>query len=66
MTAEFPSLAAAAEAVLRTADAAEKTALSRRAAAWWLGAGAEASDAESEGAEVGRADPPDWPARPAS
>jgi uncharacterized ferritin-like protein (DUF455 family) len=54
------SLAGCAEAVLRTAGAREKCALARRAAAAWF-AGREAGAAMP----LGRADPPDAPARPA-
>tara|TARA_R110002012_G_scaffold288583_1_gene481356 strand:- start:1145 stop:1411 length:267 start_codon:yes stop_codon:yes gene_type:complete len=53
-------LAEMAEAVLRTADGREKTALSRKFAAEWLSARAEGARPE-----VGRADPPLHPARPA-
>ncbi|MFG6562089.1 ferritin-like domain-containing protein [Sulfitobacter sp. 1A15299] len=53
-------LAEMAEAVLRTADGREKTALSRKYAAQWFSA-REAG----ERPEVGRADPPLHPARPA-
>ncbi len=53
-------LAEMAEAVLRTADGREKTALSRKYAAQWLSA-REAG----ERSEVGRADPPLHPTRPA-
>ncbi len=53
-------LAEMAEAVLRTADGREKTALSRAYAARWLSA-----RAAGERPEVGRADPPLHPARPA-
>lgn len=53
-------LAEMAEAVLRTADGREKTALSRDYAAQWLSA-----RAAGERPEVGRADPPLHPARPA-
>ncbi len=54
-------LAAMAEAVLRTGDGREKTALSRRFAAEW-------QTARDEGArpEIGRADPPLHPSRPAA
>ncbi|SET59967.1 ferritin-like domain-containing protein [Oceanicella actignis] len=55
-----PTLAACAEAVLREGDARAKAALARRAAAAWL-AGREAGAPMP----VGRADPPDFPARPA-
>ncbi len=48
-----------AEAVLRTADGREKTALSRRLAAEW-----KAARAAGERPEIGRADPPSHPARP--
>ncbi|MEM9140357.1 MAG: ferritin-like domain-containing protein [Pseudomonadota bacterium] len=52
-------LAAAACRVLRTADPWQKAALSRSTAAAWR-------DARAEGAlpEIGRGDPPDFPARP--
>ena len=53
-------LAEMAEAVLRTADGREKTALSRKFAAEWLSARAEGARPA-----VGRADPPLHPARPA-
>ncbi|MFG6498417.1 ferritin-like domain-containing protein [Sulfitobacter sp. 1A13191] len=53
-------LAEMAEAVLRTADGREKTALSRKYAAQWLSV-----RAAGERPEVGRADPPLHPARPA-
>jgi uncharacterized ferritin-like protein (DUF455 family) len=53
-------LAECAEAVLRTADAREKTALSRRFAADW-----QAARTRGEAPPVGRADPPLHPARPA-
>ncbi len=58
MTEMIP-LAQMAHAVLTTADAREKTALSRRYAALW-------QDARATGAkpEIGRASPPDRPARP--
>lgn len=52
-------LAQMAEAVLRTADGREKTALSRRLAAQW-----QAARLAGETPEVGRADPPMHPARP--
>lgn len=52
-------LAQMAEAVLRTADGREKTALSRRYAAEWR----QARQA-GERPEIGSADPPDTPARP--
>jgi uncharacterized ferritin-like protein (DUF455 family) len=58
MTPMIP-LAAAADAVLRTQDAREKTALSRRYAAQW-----QAARAEGARPEIGRADPPLRPARP--
>ncbi|MEO1458254.1 MAG: ferritin-like domain-containing protein [Pseudomonadota bacterium] len=53
-------LAPAVERVLRTADPREKTAAARRLAAAWR-------DARATGAlpPIGRADPPDFPARPA-
>ncbi|MEM1300807.1 MAG: ferritin-like domain-containing protein, partial [Pseudomonadota bacterium] len=51
-------LAEAANRVLRTADAKAKTALSRRVAAAWR-------EGRKHGTpSVGRADPPDFPARP--
>ncbi|MEM1073170.1 MAG: ferritin-like domain-containing protein [Pseudomonadota bacterium] len=53
-------LAEMAEAVLRTADGCEKTALSRRYAAEWRAA----RDAGNT-PEIGDADPPSHPARPA-
>jgi len=52
-------LAQMAEAVLRTADGREKTALSRRFAAEW-----QAARAGGETPEIGQADPPFQPARP--
>lgn len=52
-------LAQMAEAVLRTADGREKTALSRRFASEW-----RAARAAGETPEIGRADPPLHPARP--
>ena len=54
-------LAHMAEAVLRTADGREKTALSRRLAARW-----QAARRAGETPEIGRADPPMHPARPAA
>ncbi len=54
-------LAQMAEAVLRTADGREKTALSRRFAAEW-----QAARAAGQTPEIGRANPPDHPARPAA
>ncbi|WP_299693259.1 ferritin-like domain-containing protein [uncultured Tateyamaria sp.] len=54
-------LAQMADAVLRTADGREKTALSRRYAAEW-----QAARAAGETPEVGAARPPDHPARPAA
>jgi uncharacterized ferritin-like protein (DUF455 family) len=53
------ALAQMADAVLRTADARQKTALSRRYAATWM-------EARATGAtpEIGTATPPDRPARP--
>ena len=54
------ALAEQAEAVLRCADGREKTALSREFAARW-----QAARARGETPPVGRADPPDHPARPA-
>lgn len=53
-------LAHMAEAVLRSADGREKTALSRRYAAQWKEARADGSRPE-----IGTASPPDQPARPA-
>ncbi|MDW4496792.1 ferritin-like domain-containing protein [Sulfitobacter sp. D35] len=53
------ALAQMAEAVLRTADGREKTALSRRFAAEW-----QAARAQGALPEIGRADPPPHPARP--
>ncbi|WP_223424770.1 ferritin-like domain-containing protein [Tateyamaria pelophila] len=52
-------LAEMAEAVLRTADGREKTALSRRLAAQW-----QAARTAGEEPDIGRADPPMHPARP--
>lgn len=52
-------LAAAAERVLRVADAAEKTALSRQTAAAW-----HAARADGSLPPIGTASPPDFPARP--
>ena len=52
-------LAPAAERVLRTADPLQKTALSRQLAAEW-----QARRDAGETPPVGRADPPDFPARP--
>ena len=57
---EMMPLAQMAEAVLRTADAREKTALSRRYAALW-----QAARAAGESPEIGTAAPPLQPARPA-
>ncbi|MEL6618968.1 MAG: ferritin-like domain-containing protein [Pseudomonadota bacterium] len=54
-------LAQMAEAVLRTADGREKTALSRRFAAEW-----RAARADGTIPEIGTATPPDHPARPAA
>ena len=54
-------LAQMAEAVLRTPDGREKTALSRMLAAEW-----RAARASGERPEIGRADPPIHPARPAT
>lgn len=54
------ALAQMAEAVLRTADGREKTALSRGFAAEW-----QAARAADDTPEIGRADPPLHPARPA-
>lgn len=53
-------LAEMAESVLRCGDGREKTALSRRLAAEW-----QAARAAGEPVEIGRADPPMHPARPA-
>lgn len=53
------TLAGMAEAVLRTANGREKAALSRSHAAAWT-----ASRAAGAPLEIGRADPPDRPARP--
>ncbi|MBM1688533.1 ferritin-like domain-containing protein [Sulfitobacter geojensis] len=53
-------LAQMAESVLRCADGREKTALSRRLAAEW-----KAARAAGERPEIGHADPPMHPARPA-
>lgn len=52
-------LAEMADAVLRTANAREKTALSRRLAAEW-----QAARAAGDAPEIGTATPPDQPARP--
>jgi uncharacterized ferritin-like protein (DUF455 family) len=60
MTQMLP-LAQMAEAVLRTADAREKTAASRRFAAQW-----QAARAQGEAVAIGQATPPDQPARPAT
>lgn len=60
MTASPLSLAARAEEVLRTADGAEKTALSRRHAAAWFAA----RRGEAPEIPIGTADPPLRPARP--
>jgi uncharacterized ferritin-like protein (DUF455 family) len=57
---EIMPLAQMAEAVLRTADAREKTALSRRYAALW-----QAARDAGERPEIGTAAPPLQPARPA-
>ena len=54
-------LAQMAEAVLRTADGREKTALSRRLAAEW-----KAARAAGDRPDIGQADPPMHPARPAA
>ncbi|WP_415403258.1 ferritin-like domain-containing protein [Tateyamaria sp. SN3-11] len=54
-------LAQMAEAVLRTADGREKTALSRRLAAQW-----QAARGRGETPEIGHATPPLHPARPAA
>jgi uncharacterized ferritin-like protein (DUF455 family) len=53
------TLAGCAEAVLRTADGRAKTALSHRCASAWF-----ASRAAGAPMPLGRADPPDFPARP--
>ncbi|KIC49088.1 ferritin-like domain-containing protein [Tateyamaria sp. ANG-S1] len=53
-------LAQMAEAVLRTADGREKTALSRKLAAEW-----KAARADSQTPDIGSANPPLHPARPA-
>ena len=60
MTQMLP-LSQIAEAVLRTADAREKTAASRRFAAQW-----QAARAQGEAVAIGQATPPDQPARPAT
>jgi uncharacterized ferritin-like protein (DUF455 family) len=60
MTGLLP-LAEMADAVLRTADAREKTALSRRCAATW-----QAARATGERPAIGSASPPQRPARPDS
>jgi len=52
-------LAAAAQRVLTTADPREKTALARSAAAAWA-----AARGAGQTPPIGRADPPDFPARP--
>jgi uncharacterized ferritin-like protein (DUF455 family) len=54
------ALAHMADAVLRTADGREKTALSRRFAAQW-----QEARAKGDRPEIGIASPPDMPARPA-
>lgn len=54
------TLAERAEAVLRTADGRAKAALSREHAAAWLAA----RDGSGPAMEIGRANPPDRPARP--
>ncbi|WP_299041187.1 ferritin-like domain-containing protein [uncultured Tateyamaria sp.] len=54
-------LAQMAEAVLRTADGREKTALSRKLAAEW-----RAARADGQTPEIGTANPPTHPARPAA
>ncbi|MBY6200011.1 ferritin-like domain-containing protein [Maritalea mobilis] len=59
MTEMLP-LAEMADAVLRTADGREKTALSRHYAGLW-----QAARARGETPEIGTASPPDRPARPA-
>lgn len=56
----FATLAEAGQAVLREADAPAKAARSRAAAAWWRRTRAGGA------APLGRADPPDRPARPPS
>ncbi|MEM1352470.1 MAG: ferritin-like domain-containing protein [Pseudomonadota bacterium] len=53
-------LAECAEAVLRTSDGREKTALSRRFAAEW-----QSARARGDTLTIGQANPPDSPARPA-
>ena len=55
------ALAQMADAVLRTADGREKTALSRRYAAEW-----QAARSDGETPEIGEATPPQHPARPAA
>jgi len=55
------SLAQMAEAVLRTADGRDKAALSLRYGAEW-----QAARAAGRNIPIGRADPPDFPARPAA
>jgi uncharacterized ferritin-like protein (DUF455 family) len=60
MMTEILPLAEMAEAVLRTADGREKTALSRAHAASW-----QAARDSGETPPIGRAAPPDRPARPA-
>lgn len=60
MTTDLPSsLAECAVAVLTTADGREKTALSRRLAAEWF-----ARREAGSPMPIGRADPPEFPARP--
>jgi uncharacterized ferritin-like protein (DUF455 family) len=56
---EMMPLAAMADAVLRTADAREKTAMSRRCAAAW-----QSAREAGEQPAIGSAIPPDRPARP--
>ncbi len=57
-------LAAAAERILRTGDAAEKCRLSRATAAAWRAVRATDSDETISFDRLGRGDPPDFPARP--
>ncbi len=63
MTGLSLPLAQMAEQVLRTADGREKTALSRRYASEWFAARA-AGEITDLPAAIGRATPPDFPARP--
>lgn len=60
MSLSTTTLAQMAADVLNTADAREKTALSRRLAAQWF-----AARKAGEAPEIGHASPPDHPARPA-